>query len=514
MISADILGERARLTPEKTAVIYVPTQQRFSYRELHERAVLCGRTWTGVCGLKKGDRAGILAHNRIEFLDAFFAAGKTGVVLVPLSTRLTPHELEFIIRDSGLSILLYGGEFSDEVLQLRRKIHLRHWIALDEPLETSDLSYRESREGLKPSAWERIRCDPEDLYCLLYTSGTTGRPKGVMIPHRMVAWNGYNTSICWQLREDDIAPIFTPLYHAGGLGVFLVPIVVVGGTVILHSRFDASEVWRTLEKEGCTVVFGVPTIFKMLMEAPEFSKVHLSRVRWFISGGAPLPLCIIEAYQRRGVVFKQGYGLTEVGVNCFSMTLEESTRKAGSVGKPLMLTEAKLVDAEGKPVPEGTVGELILRGPHVSQGYWNNPEATAAALDPDGWFHTSDLARCDAEGFFYIAGRTKDMIISGGVNVYPAEIEGELLLHPSIQDAAVVGVPDPTWGEVSIAFLVVHQGQSLSSEEILTFLSDRLARYKLPKEFIFTGSLPRTPYGKVVKMELREQYLQKMGKRL
>lgn len=507
MISADILGERSRLTPERTALVYVPTQERFTYRELNERAVQCGRMFLERCGLEKGDRVGILSHNRVEFLDAFFAAGKTGLVLVPLNTRYTPHELEYIVRDSALSALLYSSEFAETVGTLKEKVVLKHWISLDELLNSLDTSYRRAIETLEHSAWDCPHCDPEDLYCLLYTSGTTGKPKGVMIPHRMVAWNGYNTAVSWQLREDDVAPVFTPLYHAGGLGVFLVPLMVMGGTIVLHRGFDASEVWRTIGQEKCTVVFGVPTIFKMLMEAPEFSQVNLAHVRWFISGGAPLPLYIIEAYQKRGVTFKQGYGLTEVGVNCFAMTLEESIRKAGSIGKPMMLTEAKLVDAQGRITPAGEVGELLLRGPHVSQGYWNNPDATAAALDKEGWFHTSDQARCDDEGFFYIAGRKKDMIISGGVNVYPAEIEGELLLHPEIKDAAVIGVPDPTWGEVGVAFLVVREGFTLSKEELSRFLANRLAKYKIPREFVYTEALPRTPYGKVVKSALQEQYL-------
>ncbi len=508
MISADILGERSRLTPEKTALVYVPTQERFTYRELNDRAVRCGRMLIEVCGLEKGDRIGILAHNRVEFLEAFFAAGKTGLVLVPLNSRLTPHELEFIVRDAELSVLLYGGEFSETIGTLRGKLVLKHWIALDQPFDSGDTNYSLAIGALQPSTEDGPSCDPEDLYCLLYTSGTTGKPKGVMIPHRMVVWNGYNTSICWGLHEDDVAPIFTPLYHAGGLSVFLVPIFVVGGTIVLHRGFKASEVWRTIEKEKCTVVFGVPTIFKMLVEAPEFSRVDLTHVRWFISGGAPLPLYLIEAYQNRGVVFKQGYGLTEVGVNCFSMTVKESVRKAGSIGKPMMLTEARLVDDRGIDIPEGQVGELLLRGPHVSQGYWKNPDATAASLDKDGWFHTSDLARCDGEGFFYIAGRKKDMIISGGVNVYPAEIEGELLLHPGVKDVAVIGVPDPTWGEVSVAFLVVGEGGNVSGEELSRFLAGRLARYKIPKQFISIEMLPRTPYGKVLKSELRKQYLQ------
>lgn len=509
MVSADILGERTRLTPERTAIVFVPTSERFTYRQLNERAVRCARVWLEWCQLKKGDRVGILSHNRVEYVDAFFAAGKSGIILVPLNTRLTAHELEFVLTDSGLSALLYGGEFSDLVLTLKQKVFLKHWIALDEPLDASDTSYPTAVASLPSSPWVKSRCHPEDTYCLLYTSGTTGKPKGVMLPHRMIAWNAYNTAVCWELRADDIAPIFTPLYHAGGLAVFFTPLFLAGGTIVLHQGFDATEIWRTIEKEKCTVIFAVPTIFKMLMEAPEFERIDLSCVRWCISGGAPLPHYLIEAYQKRGVVFKQGYGLTEVGVNCFSMTVEESARKVGSIGKPMLFTEAKLVDEQGREISSGEVGELLLRGPHVCKGYWNNPRATAEALDSEGWFHTSDLARRDEEGFFYIAGRKKDMIISGGANVYPAEIEGELLLHPAIQDAAVVGVPHPTWGEVGIAFIVAQETTTLSGEKLTEFLSRRLAKYKIPKEFVFVNGLPRTPYGKVVKGELKDRYLQK-----
>lgn len=505
MLNADILGERARLTPEKTALVYVPTQQRFTYRQLDERATRCARFWVEMCGLRKGDRVGILANNCMEFLDAFFAAAKSGIVLVPLNTRYTAHELEYIVNDSGLQVLLFQRQFVETVRTLKKTVTFKHQVALDFD-DAESLSYAESLAALRPAEWSPVRCDPEDLLCLLYTSGTTGRPKGVMTPHRMVGWNGYNTAVCWQLREDDISPLFTPLYHAGGLGAFLMPIFTVGGTIVLHSGFDPGEIWRTVEAEKCTVVLGVPTIYKLLMEAPEFEKVDLGHTRWFISGGAPLPLYIIEAYQKRGVVFKQGYGLTEVGVNCFSMTTEESVRKAGSIGKPLMFTEARLVDAESKEVPTGEVGELLLRGPHVCQGYWNNPQATAEALDAQGWFHTGDLARHDEEGFFYIAGRSKDMFISGGVNVYPAEVEGELLLHAGVQDAAVVGVPHPKWGEIGIAFVVRRNTCMPTSEDLARFLGERLARYKVPNEFLFLDVLPRTPYGKVLKANLLERY--------
>jgi fatty-acyl-CoA synthase len=508
VLHGDLLGERARLSPEKTALVYVPTGERFSYSQLDARARRCAKSWRGPLALQKGDRIGLLSHNRVEFLDAFFAAPKAGVILVPLGTRLTAHEIVPIVKDAELRMLCYDDDAIETVRSLKSLVAIERCVALGAKADPADLSYGELLAASGDAAdFSNERCDPEDLYCLLYTSGTTGTPKGVMIPHRMVTWNGYNTVVSWQLREDDVSPIFTPLYHAGALGAFLVPIFTIGGTIVLHKGFETAEVWRTIENERCTVVLGVPTIWRMLMEAPEFATTDLKHVRAFYSGGAPLPHYIIEAYQRRGVVFKQGYGLTEVGVNCFAMSVEESVRKKGAIGRPLLFTEARLVDDEGHQVAVGEVGELLLRGPHVSKGYWRNPEATAAALDRDGFFHTGDLARRDEDGFFTIAGRKKDMIISGGVNVYPAEIEGELLLHQKVKDAAVVGVPDPQWGETGVAFVVAPEDGRPSADELAAFLRERLAKFKVPRAFVFLDALPRTPYGKVVKGELRERYL-------
>ena len=511
MIHADVLGERARLSPEKCALVFVPTGERFTYGTLNARAERVAAFLRDGLGLMKGDRVALLAHNRVEYVDLFFAAAKAGLVLVPLGTRLTAHELAFIARNADVSALVYGGEFAETVDALRAEAEVPRRIALDAPGAEGDLSFATELAALPDVPFERTRCDGEDLHLLLYTSGTTGKPKGVMVPHRMTAWNGWNTALCWGLDEHDVSPVFTPLYHAGGLGAFFVPILAAGGTVVLHGGFDPAEIWATVARERCTVVLGVPTIWKMLLEHPSFAGADVSSIRWLISGGAPLPLYLIEAYQARGIVFKQGYGLTEVGVNCFAMSVEESVAKKGSIGRPLMMTDAKLVDEAGAEVAVGEVGELCLRGPHVSKGYWRNPEATEAVLDADGFFHTGDLARKDADGFFTIAGRRKNMIISGGENVYPAEIEGELLLHPAVMDAAVVGVPDSTWGEVGVAFVVLRPGESAGKDDLLAFAQARLARYKLPKDVVFVEALPRTAYGKVVKGELRDRFLASRG---
>ena len=506
MICADILGERTRLSPERTAVVDVASGARQSYREMDHRAATCARAWLYSLGLKRGDRLGILSGNRLEFLDAFFAAAKCGVVLVPLGTRLTATELAVIAKDSRLSGLVYGGEHAETVAELARLTGVGRLVALAGDEGGHSVSWDSVLASVGDGEWVPSVCEPEDPYCLLYTSGTTGRPKGVITPHRMVAWNAYNTVVCWQLTEDDVSPIFTPLYHAGGLGAFLTPIILAGGTIVLHRDFDAAEVWRMIEKERCTVVLGVPTIWKLLADAPEFETTDLSHARWFISGGAPLPRHLVQVFRDRGVVMRQGYGLTEVGVNCFSMTDGEAWAKTGSIGKPLMFTEARVMDNDCKEAGVDEIGELCFRGPHVSAGYWKNPRATAESRDKQGWFHTGDMARRDADGFFYIAGRAKDMFISGGVNVYPAEIENTLLQHPALADAAVIGVPHSTWGEVGVAFVVTTEDVDVTPEEVGEFLGSRLARYKIPKEFRVVDELPRTAYGKVVKGELVEAW--------
>ena len=497
MIAGDLLGERARLSPHKLALVEVSSGRRFTYAELDRRAAALAHFWTAACGLARGDRAAILSENRVEYVDAFFAAGKTGIILVPLSTRFTAPELAALLQDAGIAAVFYSQSHAALANCLRETVQVPRWLALE------DLDFT------APAPFVPVRCQPEDLWCLLYTSGTTGKPKGVMIPHRMVLWNAYNTVASWQLREDDIAPVFTPLYHAGGLAVFLTPLFVIGGTIVLHGRFDASEVWRWVERERATLIFAVPTIFRMLREAPEFESADLAAVRWCISGGAPLPRFLIDAYRRRGLVFKQGYGLTEAGVNCFAMSADEAARKPGSIGKPMLFAEARVSGPHESELPPGETGELWLRGPHVARGFWNQPEATAQAIDSAGWLHTGDLAHRDPEGFYYIDGRLKDMFISGGVNVYPAEIESVLLQHPDLRDAAVLGIPDPSWGEVGVAFLVARPGAGQDPSAILRFLEGRLARYKLPRAFFYLDVLPRTPYGKVIKPELYNWYQQR-----
>ena len=505
MITGDILGERARLSPDVIALIHAPTRLQFTYAELNRRALQCARVWTDLCSLRAGDRVCILSENRVEYVDAFWASGKSGVILVPLGTRSTAHELSQILADCRPRCLMYSASYEKLAKELKALAAVEHSLPLD--VETggpNELNFATAMDRVRPETLS-ARLQPEDIFCLLYTSGTTGRPKGVMIPHRQIAWNAYNTVVSWQLRATDRVQIYTPMYHAGGLTVFMAPLFAIGGSVVLHNGFDPAELLQAFGDYRCTILFGVPTIFKMLLDAPEFASLDSTHLRWCCSGGAPLPVELLRAYQERGLTFRQGYGLTEVGVNCFTMSDEDSLRKPGSIGKPMMFTEAKLIDFKGNQVVTNAVGELCLRGPHVSRGYWNNPAATAQVLDAEGWFHTGDLARCDEDEFFYIAGRSKDMIISGGVNIYPAEIEKELLDHPAVVEVSVIGAADEKWGEVPVAFVTLKSAARISEHELIEFLRLRINKIKLPRQVIFIEALPRNAYGKVLKRNLQDR---------
>jgi fatty-acyl-CoA synthase len=295
-----------------------------------------------------------------------------------------------------------------------------------------------------------------------------------------------------------------PLFHTGGFNVLTLPLLHAGGTVVMLRAFDVTNVLEAMEKYRCTIFFGVPTMFQMLLESPQFEATDLSTMRYFISGGAPCPVPLIETIHQRGIAFTQGYGLTEVGPNCFRLGLEDAVRKAGSIGFPTFHSEARIVDDQGYDVPRGQIGELILRGGHVCSGYWRNSEATAAALC-NGWFYTGDLARQDAEGYYYIAGRLKDMISSGGENVYPAEVEAVLHGHPAVASAALIGLPDPQWGETPVAVVIASKNRVVDAAEIIQFCSGKLARYKIPKQIFFVEEFPLLASGKVYKRLLKEE---------
>ncbi len=500
----DLLAGRARLTPDREALLEVQTGRRFSFGELDHRANRMAHLMRGEFGVQRGDRVAILAHNQVAYLDLLFGLAKIGAVFCPLNWRLSAGELRYILGDAQPSVLLAGAEFSPMALELGRALPGLRVFDLGDAGPGGVGEYEEelARHSAEPPATGVL--SPEHPCCILYTSGTTGRPKGAVIPHRQVVWNAINTVVSWGLRTDDVSPVFTPLFHVGGLFAFLTPLLYAGGRVVLARGFDADESLRTIVAERCTVILGVPTLFGMWQQSPLFGSADLSSVRFFISGGAPCPPALIEQWRRaKGVNFRQGYGLTEAGPNCFSMTDAESDRKTGSIGRPVLHSEAVIVDpATGMVLPAGAEGELVLRGPHLCSGYWRNSEATAEAIRTDG-LHTGDTARQDEDGFFYIVGRIKDMIKSGGENIYAAEVEAVFREHPAVQDAALIGEPDERWGEVGLMF--VAASEPVPAEELLDFCAARIAKYKVPKRVIFRDSLPYSPYGKVLKPVLRNE---------
>jgi fatty-acyl-CoA synthase len=522
MHAAHLLSKRAHLTPGREALTDMAAGQRHTYAELNARANRLAN-WMRDLGVGKGDRVSILAHNSIPYIDLFYGLAKIGAILAPLNWRLAAPELVYIVNDCQPQVLICGPEFTELLAEMRPDVNVAHYVGVEgaeiaqtsKVSETSEVwSYEEQLASASDAEPEPPPLQADDTYAILYTSGTTGRPKGALIPHRQVLWNAINTTASWGLNESDVSPVFTPLFHAGGLFAFLTPLFYVGGRIVLFRTFDLDAIFHGILDEKCTVVLGVPTIFRLFMSHPGFPEADFSHVRFFISGGAPLPPELVRDWLgSKGGVFRQGYGLTEVGANCFSMTDEESVLKLGSVGKPIFHSQMRLINPDtGQDVPVGQEGELLIWGPHVCTGYWRNPEASADSLWSDPvtgsgpWFRTGDMARLDRDGFFYIIGRYKDMIKSGGENIYAAEVEAVFTEHPAVSEAALIGKAHETWGEVGLMVVVLEQGQTASEEELKAFCGEHLARFKIPKQVVFADALPYSSYGKVLKAELKKRY--------
>jgi fatty-acyl-CoA synthase len=503
---ADLLSKRAHLTPEREALLELATGRRYSYAELDARANRAANFLQQRLGVQKGDRVSLLAYNSVVYVDLLYGLAKIGAIFAPLNWRLAAAELTYIVNDCRPKVLIVGPEFADLVAGMRSQLAVGHYAGLEgAPIDGA--VYEDELAAAGADEPERPALEPDDPGCILYTSGTTGRPKGALISQRQILWNCINTAVSWGLSENDVSPIFTPMFHSGGLFVFLTPLFYLGGRIVLARTFDAGESLRVVERERCSVILAVPTMYQMWLKSPALAATDFSSVRWFISGGAPCPPSLLREWrQATGCVFRQGYGLTEVGPNCFTMTDGESVARAGSVGKPVFHSRMRLVGENGSDVAVAETGELIIAGPHVCAGYWDNPEATAES-QRDGWFYTGDMAHRDEDGFFYIDGRFKDMIISGGENVYAAEVEAVFCEHPAVAEAALIGQPDEKWGEVGLMLVVLKSGQSAAEADLLAFCSQRLARYKVPRRVILTDALPYSPYGKVMKVELKKRFV-------
>jgi fatty-acyl-CoA synthase len=493
MYIGDWLGRRALLSPRKLALVDAATGARYLYADLNQRANRLARQLRNRFGVAKGQRVAILAGNCVEYLDLLFACGKLGATLVPLNWRLAQPELAYIAGDCAPAVLAYAAEYTPAAEELRQSCGIPHILPIEAFGADGDAAPVETELGL------------EDPALILYTSGTTGKPKGAVLPQGMLAWNSLNTIVGWELSAADTTIVHTPFFHTGGINVLTLPLIHCGGTLVLMRGFDPARCLQLIASERVTVLFAVPTMFQMLLDDQGFAHTDFSSVRFLISGGAPCPLPLIRAYHARGMPFRQGYGLTEVGPNCFTLQPDDAIRKAGSVGQPNFHLDARIVDDAGREARPDAAGELVLRGPAVCAGYWNNPTASAAALR-DGWFHTGDLARRDAEGYYFIVGRKKELIISGGENIYPAEVEELLYAHPAVAEAALIGVPDAKWGEVGRAIVALKPGDTTTADELISFCQGRIARYKLPKSIVFVEQLPRNAMGKVVKEELKRRF--------
>lgn len=501
----DFLQRRAQLTPDTLAIRDTITGRDVTYAAWNAQANRTANFLRGL-GVQPGDRVAVYATNSMPYLDIWMACGKIGAVLQNLNWRLTPLELEGLIRDAAPVVLVYSGQFVDEVNRMRSTIpSVQHYVAVDARATPSDLAFSD-RDAL-PATLTAPRPDLawDSPWVICYTGGTTGLPKGAILSHGNMTWNSINTVMSWGLDQHDVAILNSPLFHTGGLNVFTLPLIHAGGTNILCSGFDADQVFNLVAEGGVTLFFGVPTMFVVMQQHPRWRDADFSRLKLVISGGAPCPMPIFERFWDKGVDFKTGYGLTEAGPNTFWLPAADVRRKPGAVGLPLMHVDVKVTRSDGAVCEPGEPGELLIRGPHVTPGYWNNPTATADAIR-DGWLHTGDLATCDSEGYYTIVGRLKDMIISGGENVYPAEVESVMYRHPAVKEAALIAVPDDKWGEVGCAIVVKEAARDLSADALIAFLRERLARYKVPKSVIFVDTLPKTGAGKVDKKVLAERY--------
>lgn len=489
--AVDWLDSRARLTPRRLAVVDLSADLRLTYEQLNHRTCRLA-AFLQRCGVSKGDRIALLAFNSVAYLELLFAARKIGAVFVPLNYRLSPRELGCILEDCTPRVLVYDGHHRSEAEGLAEQGPVP--VTLDE-------SRYEAAVLEESGNLTRVSVEIEDPWTIMYTGGTTGAPKGVVLSHRAILGNAVNTVISWGLTEDDVTPVYLPMFHTGGLNALTTPVLYAGGRVIIDREFDPGAAVRTLERENCTIALFVPTMYYLMIQTPEFARASFSSMKAFVSGAAPCPLGIYGALWDKGLSFKEGYGLTEAGPNNFYIHPREARSRIGSVGVPMFHNAIRLVDDRGQDVPRGETGEIWISGPHLFSGYWMKPDLTAEAM-VDGWLRTGDLARSDDDGYFYIVGRKKDMIITGGENVYPLEAEQVLQSHPEVDVAVVVGVPDPKWGEIVAAAVVAARESALTADELKTYCRGRLAGYKIPKLIVFTGELPKTSVGKIDKKKV------------
>ncbi len=495
----DWLNKWANYTPERMFLREHQRDVQWSYYDFNKRTNALAAYLIDQYKIKKGDHIAIYSKNKSEHVILFLACIKIGALLVPLNFRLMPRELDILINDADPKLFFYDEEFSSHIPKLSSLSKVSVLKSLDEITKFLLDDKIESEFSSKEIFTE------DDPVMILYTAGTTGLSKGVIITHKMLFWNSINTGLRLDLNSGDHTQSFAPFFHTGGWNVLFTPFLHHGASHTLLTQFDADLILQLMEKEKATILFGVPTMLQMMADSLYFDKVDLSSVRYAIVGGAPMPIPLINIWHKKGVYIRQGFGLTEVGPNCFSLHQDDAIRKKGSIGFPNFYIDAKIMRDDKTECSVNEVGELWLKSPVVTPGYWKKEKETAEAIT-NGWFHTGDLVKQDEEGYFYVVDRKKNMFISGGENVFPAEIESFLYTNEKIKEVAVIGVEDEKWGEVGKAYIVLKENSLASENEIIEFCKGNLAKYKIPKHIEFLPELPKSEAGKIDKKKLFQMY--------
>ena len=499
-------ARRARKTPDAPAIRYAG--RTLTYAGLDDRVRRLARALREL-GTGPGSRVAYLGPNHPAFLETMFAAWSAGAIFVPLNMRLAAPEVAGQLADCGAALLVYAPEQAAVVAGLRdgagpgRAAGLSHLVALTRPA-AGEHDY-ESLLGGPPAVPADVPVSLDDPCLIMYTSGTTGRAKGATLTHGNITWNALNVVVDADFRADEVALAVAPLFHTAALNMLCLPTMLKGGTVLIEPAFDPARVLELIARYRVTSMFGVPAIYDAMAAAPGWAGADTSSLRMLLCGGAPVPDATIRRYTGRGLTFIQGYGMTETSPGALLLDAEHAMAKAGSAGVPHFFTDVRVAGPDGAEAGPGERGEILVAGPNVMRGYWGQPEATAAVLT-SGWLHSGDVGTADEDGYVSVVDRIKDVIISGGENIYPAEVENALLSHPAVADCGVIGVLDGRWGEVGRAVVVLRPGQSASEADILGFLDGRLARYKIPKSVRFAAALPRTATGKILKKQLRETH--------